>query len=167
MARKLPPEAYQLAQTYRLGTPLKRRIGLGWIIFHISMITLFLLVGIAFTIAAFTSPDQNPLFVGCAELIFLGGIGIYLLSLFRAWSRYAYECTDGFVEITRSTRKVRHVLRWNEVASTRVVSGRSLPSYYVTDLSHHEFEVPYYAIWRRCRRIVRDQTIKQRGKETN
>lgn len=158
MARKLPAEAYQLAETYQLGTPVKRHIGLGWIILYSGMIALFLLIWGVFTMTAFTPPGFDPLFVSCTGLIFLGGIVIYSILLFKALSHYAYECIDGFVDIKRNTHQVKHVLHWNDVLSTHVSSGRSFPTYYVTDINHQKFEVPYHAIWKRCRHAVANHT---------
>lgn len=153
MARKLPSEAYQLADTYQLGTPVRRHISLGWIILYSWMLVLFFLGWIGFTIAAFNG--LNLLFVSCVELIFIGGIAIYASLLFNVCSRYAYECTDGFVEITRKTRQVRHALHWDEIVSTHVSGGgRSLPTYYVTDINNKDIEVPYHALWRRCKRAA-------------
>lgn len=153
MAHKFPSEAYQLAETYQLGTPVRRHIGLGWIILYSWMLVLFFLAGIGITAAAFNG--LNLLFVLFAELVIIGGFVIYALLLRNVCSRFAYECTDGFVEITRKTRQVRHALRWDEVASTHASGGgRSLPTYYVTDIRNKQIEVPYHAIWRRCKRAV-------------
>lgn len=166
MARKFPPEAYQLAETYQLGTPVKRHIGLGWLLFYSGMIALFFLGWVAFTIAAFTAPGMmNYLFVSCLELILLGGLAIYVVFLFVVLSRYAYACTNGFVEVNRKTRQVRHVLHWNDVASTSVSSGRSLPTYYVTDLNGKKFEVPYHAIWRQCKHASAKRAAVKRQRQ--
>ena len=164
MARKFPPEAYQLAETYQLGTPVRRRVGLGWIMLYSFPMIVFLLgapgaAAVALTsFAAFSTNAALPLVTSCTSLLCIGGIVIYFSLARQTWRHYAYECTDGFVEVNRKTREVRHALRWNEVASTHVSGGgRSLPIYYVTDIHGEKFEVPYHAIWRRCKRAAKSR----------
>jgi len=171
MARKFPPEAYQLAETYQLGAPLKRRAGLGWIMLYSFPMIVFLLGAIGAAAAAFGSfasfgtNAMLPLVTSCTSLLCIAGIVIYLSLARNTWRHYAYECTNGFVEVNRKTREVRHVLHWDEVSSARVSGGgRSLPIYYVSDIHGKEFEVPYHAIWRRCKREARKRTAVESQK---
>ncbi len=171
MARKFPPEAYQLAEAYQLGAPLKRRAGLGWITLYAfpTIVSLLGAVGAAAaafgSFASFSTNAALPLVTSCTSLLCIGGIVIYLSLAWSTWRHYAYECTDGFVEVNRKTREVKHVLHWNEVSSARSSAGaRSLPTYYVTDIHGKEFEVPYHAIWRRCKREAKKRAAAEAQK---
>ena len=145
MARKLPSEAYQLAETYQLGTPIKRYTGWGWIVFGSCMITFFFLLVVAW------AASLNPFMVSnlFMVLFYIGIIVLFIVLIFQEWSRYAYECTDGFVIIARKTRQVRHILHWNEVLSTHTAGAHNAHKY-VTDIHQQTIEVPYYDLWKRC-----------------
>lgn len=150
MVCKLPREAYQLAETYQLGTPVKRHMNLGWIIVGSCLVTYFFLGGV---VATFAPPGLEP----SMALIYIGVIVVNIILVFKMWSHYAYECTDGFVVLTRKTRQVKHVLHWNEVLSTHT-AGAHGALHYVTDIHQQTIEVPYYDLWKRCEDAVARST---------
>jgi len=113
MAHKLPPEAYQLAETYHLGTPVRRHRGLLWMIVFSSTPAWFFLMIAVLTVGSFTSSDMHP---PATLIVALAGCwivwGILAAGTVKRWGPDIYECTDGFVILTRITRRVSSVLHW-------------------------------------------------------
>lgn len=159
MTRKLPRETYQLAATYQLGMPVKRHMGLGWMILSSCMPTCFFVLGVVLTVGTFTLPDMNPSAILARVIAIVAWVlwAIWVIRVVELWGPYVYECTGGFVVITRKTRQVRYVLRWNEVLNTHT-DGRRWKTYFVTDIHQQTFEVPYYALWKQCEDAVAHHT---------
>lgn len=141
MAHKLPPEAYHLAETYQLGTPVRRHTGWLWVIVSSSTPACFFLLIAVLTVGSFTSPDMHPSATLIVPLI-VDWIawGILAAVTVKRWGPYAYECTGGFVVLTRRTRQVSSVLHWNEVLNIQTTGGR-WKTYSVTDIHQRTIEL--------------------------
>lgn len=106
MARKFSPEISQLADQYGLGTPVKRHIHLGWIIFWSYLLVMCLLASVVFPLSMFSSSNPSLVSVGCLEPIFLFGVVISVALILMYLPYSAYKCPEGFVELNRRKGKL-------------------------------------------------------------
>ncbi len=110
----LPPQAFQLAATYQLGTPTAEYRP--WLrpagIFSSAVL---LLVGIAFLIASFatTNPDSASGFLVLGLILFASGLIWPAIFLFTR-NQQVYVCTEGLVRVKGGQAEA---MRWDQMAS--------------------------------------------------
>lgn len=162
MARGFHPAITELARKRRLGTPEQLYTRSDSVLFLWGLVVILALLdlsgGLAFLAALFTNQRQiNPGTVVVLELIGLGLLVLCIYGIRHARTLpYYCRCTEGFLELTRSNPpKVIQALRWDDVTSTRKVSGSRTPTqYYIRTRHGKEIQIRDGGIWDYCNQQV-------------
>ena len=161
MARTFHSAIEELARKRRLGTPEQLYTHSGSVLLlwcFVAILALLDLLGnLAFFAALYTHQRLNAGGVVVLEVLGLGLIALCLYSIryVRSLPHYC-RCTEGFLELTPGDPpKVIHALRWDDVTSTRKVSGSRTPTeYYIRTRQGKEIQIRDGGIWDYCNEQV-------------
>jgi len=158
-----PPEAYQLAARYHLGTPQFRHSRDGKIT-DIFYALIFLIVGgglfIPFALKA-NWPNLSDIVI----LVIIGipcalALVLPTLLLIRRWVKnlhyYAYECSEGFIELRQPGSQVVQAIRWDDVYKVQkeFKNWRLNMVFYITHWQGRVDRIYYSGIWHKCQEEI-------------